>query len=304
MNSLSDSDSIFAVKRTGILIWKEKKMNGRSILRQSPLLQSLRKKQRKFCFYAAMLLDVNRYCSAQSSRFLPHLLFETRCPLFNHETGFDMVFQQNKVFNLKLAAAVLDGMMIRPGETFSFWWIVRHADRHTAYRDGLVVTCGKLTTSPGGGLCQMSNSLFWMFLNSPLTIVERHGHAVKDFPEPPSDAPIGVDATISEGWLDLKVKNETKTAYQIGISFDDAFITTSVYSGRDDGVFYRAVSGTPRYLRENGKVYEEVDIFRRAVSVVSGSPLTEELLYRNRCEIGYPLPKDTKIDESRSYIHA
>ncbi len=242
-----------------------------------------------------MLLDANRYCSTQSSRFLPHLVFETRCPLFNHETGFDMVFQQNKVFNLKLAAAVLGGVVIRPGETFSFWRLVRHADRHTAYRDGLVVTCGKLTTAPGGGLCQMSNSLFWMFLNSPLTIVERHGHAVKDFPEPPSDAPIGVDATISEGWLDLKVKNETNAAYQIGISFDDAFITTSVYSDEDDGVLYRAVSGTPRYLRENGKVYEEVDIFRNTVSSETGVQLSRELLYRNRCEIGYALPEETLI---------
>lgn len=279
-------------------------MNCRSILRQSPLLRSIRKKQRIFCFYAAMRLDANRYCSMQSSRFLPHLLFETRCPLFNRETGFDMVFQQNKVFNLKLAAAALDGVVIRPGETFSFWRLVRHADRHTAYRNGLVVSGGKLTTAPGGGLCQMSNSLFWMFLNSPLTIVERHGHAVKDFPEPPSDAPIGVDATISEGWLDLKVKNETTTVYQIGISFDDAFITTRVYADRDDGIFYRAVSGTPRYLRENGMVFEEVDIFRRAVLAAEGTLLTEELLYRNRCEIGYPLPKDTRIDESRSCIHA
>ncbi|MEA5049340.1 MAG: glycopeptide resistance accessory protein VanW [Eubacteriales bacterium] len=277
-------------------------MNCRSLLRQSPLLQSIRKKQRKFCFYAVMRLDANRYCSVQSSRFLPHLLFETRCPLFNRETGFDMVFQQNKVFNLKLAAAVLDGVVIRPGETFSFWRLVRHADRHTAYRDGLVVTGGKLTTARGGGLCQMSNSLFWVFLNSPLTIIERHGHAVKDFPEPPSDAPIGVDATISEGWLDLKVKNETKNAYQIGISFDEAFITTCIYSEKDDGLLYCAVSGTPHYLRENKKVFEEVDILRRMINPKTDAILREQVLYRNRCEIGYPLPEGTEFVQKGDHV--
>lgn len=142
----------------------------------------------------------------------------------------------------------------------------------------------------------MSNSLFWMFLNSPLTIVERHGHAVKDFPEPPSDAPIGVDATISEGWLDLRVKNETDAAYQIGISFDEACITTSVCSDRDDGVLYRAVSKTPRYLRENGKVIELVDIVRQTVSAETGVLIGEQPLYRNRCEIGYSLPEGTIIE--------
>lgn len=270
-------------------------MDIKNILRQSPLLQWIRKRQRIFCFYARMRLDRSRYCREQSKVFYPHLLFETRCPLYNRETGFDMAYQENKVFNLKLAAAVLSGVVIQPGETFSFWYLARNADRHTPYKDGLVVLDGKLTTAAGGGLCQMSNSLFWMFLNSPLTIIERHGHAVKDFPEPPSDAPIGVDATISEGWLDLKVKNETDSVYQIGISFDEAFITTSVYTDRDDGVLYRAVSGTPRYLRENGKIFEEADVFRRKISARTGDIVSERLLYRSRCEIGYPLPKGTKI---------
>ncbi len=271
-------------------------MTLQNALRQSPLLKKLRKRQRIFCFYAGMLLDQNRYCRAQSKDTLPCLLFETSCPLYNGATGFDMAFQENKVFNLKLAAAVLDGVVIRPGETFSFWYLARNADRHTPYRDGLVVINGKLTTAPGGGLCQMSNSLFWMFLNTPLTIVERHGHAVKDFPEPPSDAPIGVDATISEGWLDLKVKNETDAIYQIGISFDEAFITASIYTNRDDGVRFRAFSKTPRYIRENGKVIELVDIVREAVSAATGAPIGERLLYRNRCEIGFPLPEGTIIE--------
>jgi vancomycin resistance protein VanW len=270
-------------------------MNIKNVLRQSPLLQRIRKRQRIFCFYAGMQLDGSRYCREQSKAFYPHLLFETRCPLYNRATGFGMTYQENKVYNLKLVAAVLNGVVIRPGETFSFWRLARRADRRTPYRDGLVVIGGKLTTAPGGGLCQMSNSLFWMFLNSPLTIIERHGHAVKDFPEPPSDAPIGVDATISEGWLDLKVKNDTNAVYQIGISFDEAFIITSVFTERDDGLLYRAVSGTPRYLRENGKVFEEVDVLRRTIHARTGAQINECRLYRNRCEIGYPLPEGTQI---------
>ena len=270
-------------------------MGLKNTLRQSPLLRRLRKRQRIFCFYAKMRLDRSRYCRAQSKAALPHTLFETRCPLYNRETGFDMVFQENKVYNLKLAAAALDGVVIRPGETFSFWRLVHKADRRAPYRDGLVVLGGKLTTAPGGGLCQMSNTLFWMFLNSPLNIIERHGHVVKDFPEPPSDAPIGVDATIVEGWLDLKVRNDTQIPCQIRIAFDEESIIGRVLAERDEGCIHRAVNGLPCYYRENGKVFEEVDVFRRTVSSETGALLSQTLLYRNRCEIGYPLPQGTQI---------
>lgn len=156
---------------------------------------------------------------------------------------------------------------------------------------------GKLTTAPGGGLCQMSNSLFWMFLHSPLTIIERHGHAVKDFPEPPSDALKGVDATISEGWLDLKVKNDTLFAYQIRITFDETSIIGRVLAEWDSGCAYQVLSGSPHYTRESSRIFEEIDIFRVIVSADSGAERSRAFLYRNRCEIGYPLPASTKIEE-------
>ena len=142
------------------------------------------------------------------------------------------VYQENKVFNLKLAAATLDRLLIRPGETFSFWRLVRYADRKTPYRDGLAEVNGKLTVQPGGGLCQLSNLLFWMFLHTPLTLIERHGHRIKDFPEPPSDAPLGVDATVAEGWLDLRVRNDTEITFQITVTLEGDAITGRVSTDR------------------------------------------------------------------------
>ena len=59
--------------------------------------------------------------------------------MYNTQTGFDMRYQRNKVYNLKLAAAPLDGLIIGPGETFSFCQAVRHADRQVRYKEGLTV---------------------------------------------------------------------------------------------------------------------------------------------------------------------
>ena len=260
-----------------------------------PWLLPLRTRQRLFCFYTGMRLDGNRYASNKLNTLLPYQLFESSCPLYNRETGFDMVYQENKVFNLKLAASTLNQVVIRPNETFSFWQLVRHADRDTPYKDGLAVIDGKLTTASGGGMCQMSNLLFWMFLHTPLTIVERHGHGVKDFPEPPSDAPMGVDATVSEGWLDLKVRNITEDSFQLRITFDEEHIIGHLLTDRDTGQFYEVVNGQPLYYRKNNKVFEEVDVIQKMISEKTGACVSSKLLYRNKCEIGYPLPNGTEV---------
>lgn len=58
----------------------------------------------------------------------------------------------------------------------------------------------------------MSNLMFTLFLHSPPNIVERKGHGKKEFPDPGSE-PAGTDATISEGWIDLKAENRTEAAF-------------------------------------------------------------------------------------------
>ncbi len=272
-------------------------MTRRRITQIFPWLLPLRRWQRRLCFYAKMQWDGAAYATRREQQELPYLLFTTSCPMYNRETGFDMVYQENKVFNLKLAAAPLDHLLIRPGETFSFWRLVRHADRDTPYRDGLAEVDGKLTIQKGGGLCQLSNLLCWMFLHTPLTLTERHGHQVKDFPEPPSDAPLGVDATVAEGWLDLRVRNDTDVTFQVVISFDQDHITGRVYTARDLGLTYEAINENLVYYRQNGTVYEGVDVVQRAIDTSSGICVSTRRMYRNQCEIGYRLPAGTVVQE-------
>lgn len=262
-----------------------------------PWLLPLRRKQRLLFFYSKMKWDHNRYAEEQSANLLPYCIFETGCPMYNTSTGFDMVFQENKVFNLKLAAAKLNGLIIRPGETFSFWWSVRDADKETPYKEGLVERYGRLTTEQGGGLCMLSNLLFWMLLHTPMTITERHGHTKKDFPEPPSDAIKGVDATVSEGWLDLKLTNNTQFTYQIILQFDRERLYGMVFTDEKTDSFLEIRNGPENYLRKNGAIFEAVDILRLERNVVTGEVVQEEVVYKNRCEIGYQLPEDIVIQE-------
>ena len=272
-------------------------MARKRLTQKFPWLLPLRTRQRKFCFYLKMRMDQNRYARTHSRGELPVTLFSSGCPMYNTDTGFPMVYQENKVHNLKLAAKTIDGLLIRPGETFSFWMAARYADRKTPYRDGLTEVNGELTTTYGGGLCMITNLLFWVFLHSPLTVVERHGHERKDFPEPPSDAPMGVDATIAEGWLDLKVRNDTSKTFQIGVAFDETHIIGTLRVDRDEGIAYRVFNGPVTYFRRGSEIIESVDVLRERISKANGRVLTKKVLYCNQCEIGYPLPEDTRIWE-------
>ena len=262
-----------------------------------PFLLPIRRTQREIIFYAKMYFDRNRYAKTKAPELLPFCIYKTKSKLLNENTGFDRRYQENKVFNLKLAAKTLNGLLIKPGETFSFWQTVRNADKHTPYKDGLVVKNGKLCVSDGGGLCQMSNLLFWVFLHSPLAVVERHTHKVKDFPTMRDEEPEGVDATISEGWLDLKVKNKTDRTFQIGIAFDHTHIIGSLFTDKDSPFGYEIEGKDLSYSRDNGRIYEEISIYRREMAAGTQAILSERLLYKNLCEIGYRLPDNTPIVE-------
>lgn len=273
-------------------------MGRKRITERFPWILPLRKCQRNFCFYTGMALDKRTYAKEISREPLPYLQAKASSPLYNRDTGFDMKYQENKVFNLKLTAKELDGLLIRPGETFSFWKSIRHADRETPYREGLTVLNGQLVTTSGGGLCQMSNLLFDLFLHSPLTIVERKGHGKKEFPDPGTSL-AGADATVSEGWIDLKVENRQQQEYQVKLDFDQERIYGFLRAGAEPTADYEILNRNVAYVRKEGKIYQTADVCRRTRGRGNHAEDREETLYQNCCEIGYALPDSVEIKEEK-----
>ena len=76
-----------------------------------PCLLPLRKKQKIFCYYIGMRLDHNRYSETRSDTMLANPLFYADWPLYNYETGYELIYQENKAYNCRLAARVLDKVM-------------------------------------------------------------------------------------------------------------------------------------------------------------------------------------------------
>ena len=285
------------------LYWKEKggKMMGRKrITELFPWLLPFRKWERKLFFYGNMRLDANTYSWRKSEERLRYLCYRWESVIINPDTGHDIKFQINKEHNLRLACETLDGLVIRPGETFSFWQRVRYAEQKEAYRDGLSQVNGNIVYTRGGGLCQLSNELFWCFLHTPLTIVERHSHGVQEFPAAFRRKPVGTDAVVSEGWLDLKMRNDTSTTYQIIAEVCDGILITEIWCDRPVVDKYEIFARDVRYVSKNGEVLQYAKLYRRIWDVRRAEiPRAEHWLYENRTKIGYELPKDCIVEEMK-----
>jgi len=259
-----------------------------------PVLLKIRKKQIVLGFYLKMYLDKNKYCKQIIKEELPYSLLVCKDKTINTETGYSMEYQYNKIFNLKLASKQINHILIKPNETFSLYMRLKNADKKEKYKKGLISVRGEVEFVEGGGMCQLSNLLFQVFLNSPLTIIERHTHKMKEFPDPMKDSLKGIDSTIAEGWLDLKVRNDTDNVFQICITFDDEYIYGSLKSENKIDSTYKIINRNLKYVRNESKIYEYVDVYRQEIK--GDGKVEEEKLYTNKTQIGYELPKDIKIE--------
>lgn len=269
-------------------------MRRKRLTERFPFLLPLRKFQRKIFFYLQMKLDSNNYVKGKSDKLLNYKVFTASSRMINTNSGFDIGYQINKVHNLKLVAMTMDKIIIEPGQVFSFWLLARNAERYGKYKDGLTVVNDKTIPQKGGGLCQISNLLFWLFLHTPLTIIERHPHSAETIPRQ-GEIPPGVDATVAEGWKDIKVKNDTDIRYQIIFEFDDEFIYGSIYSDKIGYAIYQVSSENMIYSREQGRTYRYNEIYRIKKNPINQEILGRELLLKNKTQITYEI-EDNQYD--------
>jgi len=128
----------------------------------------------------------------------------------------------NRVHNIVLAASNLHGIVIPPGETFSFAEKIGDISQKTGYQRAYVIKSGKTVLDDGGGVCQVSTTLFRAALNAGLPIVERQAHAYRVGFYEQGSYPPGLDATVYPPNLDFKFKNDTPAYLLIQTEIDQA----------------------------------------------------------------------------------
>jgi vancomycin resistance protein VanW len=221
---------------------------------------------------------------------LPVTLVRHASVLRRRLLDLDPGLQETKIINLRLAAATIDGLVIRPGETFSFWNRVGPPTAKRGYVEGLILRGGKITAGIGGGLCQLSNLLYWMALHTPLDVAEQHHHGFDPFPDSGRVLPFGSGATIFWSYGDLRLHNPTDQPIQLRVCVGARLLHGLITTDRPWPLAYHVEEEGHRFVREpDGVVYRENELWRRIVNRRTGETVERTLVTRNHAVVGYPV---------------
>ncbi|NIZ47132.1 VanW family protein [Entomospira nematocerorum] len=258
-----------------------------------PCLLPLRKAQRLFFYQLAMRWDRHLYASTRDMHQLPARIFRHKSLLRRKLGESDPMLQINKVANLTIASNNLSGVIIKPQEVFSFWHLVGTVSYRNGYCDGMLLSDGEVSAGVGGGLCQLGNLLFWMFLHTPLEIVERYRHSFDPFPDSGRVIPFGTGATLVQGWKDLKVKNTSNQRMQLLVWLDDRYIHGEIRADDYPIHSYHIMEREHRFVKKTDGIYRQNRIYRQVIDRRTGNMITEEHLFDNDSLIKYSI--DTSL---------
>ncbi|WP_138496142.1 VanW family protein [Paenibacillus pinistramenti] len=148
-----------------------------------------------------------------------------------------------RLHNVEAAAKIIDGMLLAPGEVFDYGKVVREAESKYGFREAPVIIQGRLVPGIGGGICQVSGTLYGAVIRAGLEVVERRSHS-----RPVSYLPKGQDATFSTGYINFKFKNNTSGYLLISAKAVNGTMTVKLFGSLPSGVHYEIRSKTVKTL--------------------------------------------------------
>ena len=212
---------------------------------------------------------------------LPEVQASHATPLLRQLRGEEMVWQENKVTNLKLAAARLDGLILNPGETFSYWRLIGKPTARKGYKEGMVLFLGRIGGDIGGGLCQLSNLIFWMTLHTSLTVTERYRHSHDVFPDSNRTQPFGSGATCAYPHRDLMIRNDTEQTWQLCLRVTQTHLEGEWRAAEPPALAFRVVERDARMDQLSWGGYVRHNQLWRQVYSREGALLEEQYLCTN-----------------------
>jgi vancomycin resistance protein YoaR len=188
---------------------------------------------------------------------------------------------QNVKANIAIASAKLNGAAVEPGKIFSFNAIVGDASATNGYLTGRVLYQDKTSYEPGGGICQVSSTLFNALLLAGCTITERHRHY-----QPVLYVNPGLDATIKFGKKDLKMKNPHGQVLYIFTSMNDKSFTVFIKAEKSIHSSYEIYTDEeetvlPFTSSENKTVRHGLTIYVYRKKLLNGKLQENSLLYKD-----------------------
>ncbi|NMA65504.1 MAG: hypothetical protein GX957_04580 [Clostridiaceae bacterium] len=196
--------------------------------------------------YEEILLPVEFIAPLVTKEELENIVFRDTLAAFTTYFQTNTQNNINRGINIGLAAESIDGTILLPGEEFSFNEVVGPRTPEKGYKSAHIYVQGEIRDGIGGGICQVSTTLYNAVLRANLEVTERHNHMFTV-----GYVPLGTDAAVSYGYADLKFKNTTGYPLKIeavvqknAVGFK--LICTNEYPDLKVKLATKTISSTPR----------------------------------------------------------
>ncbi len=246
-----------------------------------PILAGIHHRGQISIFYWHMLHDANVYSEMHQKDDMSTEIFSSEYPLRDDSD------------NLKAACSMIDGMVIRPFETFSLFQALR--------RIGDAVPGITLIDTSSDDIKKLASILFQVFLHTPLTITERHSQKYQDSFSTDREMIRGIDADAEEGTLDLKIRNDTSDAWQIRLNIESDHMNCRILCNHDDGYRYRIANCNLAYVHDDSGIVEQVDVIRERYQKDHPNTVCRKVLYRNSSRLKCQIPEGVIVLQRGSF---
>lgn len=226
------------------------------------------------------------FAAERQQEALPHLVAAHQSTVIKRGPGIDPVLQENKAVNIRLACDKLNGLIIHPGETFSFWRLVGNVSEKKGYKDGRVIEKNKIIPGMGGGLCNLANTINLLALHSPMTVTEFHKHSDALACDIGHRVPLSAGTSIFYNYVDYRFKNTTDQDVQLLVWVADGQLHGELRSVRPFPYRYALSEEDHHFRREGEKYYRLSKIYKDTYG--GDRLLSHDLIWDNHSEVMFP----------------
>jgi len=277
-----------------------KKMGRKLFCDISPTTYKISMKKEIALRHIKNVLSKEKIAKTHSKEELPNIVKSHSSILIRKLAGVDLRLQENKVTNIMIACNKINGIIIHPGETFSYWSTVGPTGKKYGYKEGLVIGRKGMTSGYGGGLCQMANMIHWLVLNSPLEVTELHHHSDALFPDERRRVPFGTGTSVCYNNVDYRFKNNTDQDVQILVWCENGELCGELRSEREFPCRYKLVEENHHFKKEGEKYFRISQVYRIVIDRLTNEELYKELILDNHSAVMYDyalIPKDQIRDD-------
>lgn len=161
----------------------------------------------------------------------------------------------NRISNVRLAAEKCDGIILLKGDKFSYNDTLGERTEANGFKTAGAYLNGATVQELGGGICQISSTMYAAVLNANMKIVERHNHTFAS-----SYIGLGMDATVSWGGPDFRWQNDKDYPVKIEASYWDGYATVTIWGTRTDKLTVEMVSETKETIPYSTVTREDPDM--------------------------------------------